>query len=353
MILVRIAKIMIAIAVAIGLYFAADSAIAQWRLESSKLQSQIDEIDQAITQTDQPQRRSELQSSKEALEATIPSLQNLKWGRVGWASLFYALGLIPPAFLLRRALRSLGQTPSLGTAIAAQCLGHVGKYVPGKAMVVILRASALSRDAVRPLAATISIFLETFMMMAVGAAVAGAIVLWLPVPDWIAISSVAVAVLASLPTLPPILRRVAARVSKVPLSEIDSKIGLGLFVAGWGWSLLGWVLIGASFTMLISAIPSSATLPSTPELFATATAAISLAIVIGFASLLPGGAGIRELVMMTVLSVSLGPVHGLLSAIAARIMFILVEALLAGAAWTWLRFTDGAVESHAQDHPAA
>ncbi len=228
----------------------------------------------------------------------------------------------------------------MGTAIAAQLVGHVGKYVPGKAMVVILRAGALRRDGVRPLAATVSVFLETFLMMAVGGAVAGIVVMWLPVPSWIAITAVLVAILASLPTLPPILRRVAARVSKVDVAEIDAKIGMGLFAAGWGWSVIGWLLIGASFTTLITAIPSSAPSPPLLELFATATAAISLAIVVGFASLLPGGAGVRELVLITVLSVSIGSVHGLLAAIAARIMFIVVESVLAGAAWIWLRRTN-------------
>lgn len=344
-ILVRIAKVSIAIAVAIGLYYAVDSAVAQWKLESHKLRLQIADIQQRLMDTEDASQRAELQRSIQDLEATIPRLENLKWDRVGVASLLYALGLIPPAFLLRRALQSLGQNPRLSTAIAAQCLGHIGKYVPGKAMVVVLRVGALARDGVRPLAATVSVFLETFLMMAVGAAVAGIIVLQLPVPDWIALTAVLVAVLASLPTLPPILRRVAARVSNVDIAEIDSRIGIGLFAAGWGWSVIGWILIGASFTVLITAIPGSP--PSTPsfELFATATAAISLAIVVGFASLLPGGAGVRELVMITVLGVSLGSVHGLLAAIAARIMFIVVESILAGLAWIWLQCSDARVSA--------
>ena len=344
-ILVRIAKVLIAIAVVIGLYFAARSAVIQWKGEGDKLRLQIAKIDEALAQTDEAETRSQLQKSKAKLVAAVPRLENLNWGRVALASFLYAIGLIPPSFILRRALLSLGQKPRVGTALAAQLLGHVGKYVPGKAMVVILRAGVLTRDGVRPLAATISVFLETFLMMAVGAAVAGIVVVWLPVPRWIAVAAVLVSILASLPTLPPILRRVAARVSKVELAEIDSKIGIGLFAAGWGWSIIGWLLIGASFTTLITAIPTSAPSPPPLELFATATAAISLAVVVGFASLLPGGAGVRELVLITVLSVSIGSVHGLLAAIAARIMFIVVESVLAGAAWIWLRRSEGALVS--------
>ena len=67
------------------------------------------------------------------------------------------------------------------------------------------------------------------------------------------------------------------------------------------------------------------------------TAAISLAVVIGFASLLPGGAGVRELVVTTVLSVVIGPSHAILAAIAARIMFAVCEAFVALCCWIWLR----------------
>ncbi len=102
-ILVRVAKVLVAIAVAVGLYFAARSAVSQWKSESDKLRLQIAEIDQALQQTDQTGARSELQNSKERLEATVPRLDNLKWGRLGLASLLYAIGLIPPSFLLRRA----------------------------------------------------------------------------------------------------------------------------------------------------------------------------------------------------------------------------------------------------------
>ena len=64
---------------------------------------------------------------------------------------------------------------------------------------------------------------------------------------------------------------------------------------------------------------------------------MSLAVVIGFASLLPGGAGIRELVITTVLAVSLGPTHAILAAIAARLLFAAVEGLVAVFCWLWLR----------------
>ena len=90
--------------------------------------------------------------------------------------------------------------------------------------------------------------------------------------------------------------------------------------------------------MLVAAIPGftiadAEDLPGVVQLYLVCTAAISLAVVIGFASLLPGGAGIRELVVTTVLAVSLGATHAILAAIAARVIFAVVEGFVALICW--------------------
>ena len=110
-----------------------------------------------------------------------------------------------------------------------------------------------------------------------------------------------------------------------------------LFFTGWILQLSTWVLIGLSFTLVIVSIPTSAPLPSPVQLYAISTAAISLAVVTGFASLLPGGAGVRELVLATVLGIMLSPAHGLLAAILVRLVHLSVEASCAGLSWLWLR----------------
>ena len=334
---ILVTKWLVAIVVVFGLALAANSAIKQWQAEGERVQLAVREIDQQLQQANHSTERLELTRAKQALEASAPRLRNLGWERIGLASLLYAIGMLPPAMLLRSALRSLGQTTSVRTAVAAQLLGHAGKYVPGKAMVIILRAGALSQDGVRALPATVSIFLETFLMMAVGASLGAVVVIWLPVPRWIALLSAGVAVAACLPTTPPVLRQVAKRITHSDDLASKSTIDWKLFAAGWGWSLLSWLLVGASFAMLIAAIPGPHQLPPPPQLFAIATAAISLAVVAGFASLIPGGAGVRELVLTTILGVSIGPAQGILSAILARVVYMAVEAALAAASWLWLR----------------
>ena len=51
----------------------------------------------------------------------------------------------------------------------AYYVGHLGKYVPGKALVVIIRTGLISGPRVDTTVAAVSIFIETLTMMAVGA----------------------------------------------------------------------------------------------------------------------------------------------------------------------------------------
>ncbi|MEM8670278.1 MAG: lysylphosphatidylglycerol synthase transmembrane domain-containing protein [Planctomycetota bacterium] len=333
----RIIKGVIAVLVVVGLYFATKASFEQWREQRSQIESQLREIENELRTTSAPLREEALRQEQQRLQRSLPTIQNLNWRYIGFAAIIYAMGLVPNGILLHSALYALGQRPRLSTTVAAHLLGHVGKCVPGKAMVVVLRAGALAKEGVSALPATICIFLETFLMMAVGGALAAAIVVWLPVPQWISLMAIGIAVCASLPTLPPIMRFAAAKVSKSRDVSQDSRIGFRLFAIGWMWSAVAWALIGASFALLILAIPSADPLPSLSLVYGVATAAISLAIVVGFASLLPGGAGIRELVLTTILSVSIGTAQGLLAAIAARILFLVTEVVLAAFCWLWLK----------------
>jgi uncharacterized membrane protein YbhN (UPF0104 family) len=351
--LVTALKLVILVAVVAGLGLAIERAADQWRAETNKLRARIEVLGERIEAATDEQRRAELVAARARLRAQLPTLRNLRWQNVGVACVFYAIGLLPSGMLLHRAAESLGQPCRVPVAIASQLLGHAGKYVPGKAMVVVLRVGGLARDGVKPVPAAVSVFLETFLMMAVGGAVAGIVICWLPVPTWMILAAIAMAVAASLPTLPFVLRLVAARIGRRSPSMTDAEesetgergglregrvvAGWPLFLAGWGWSLLSWLLIGAAFTCLLLAIPNQRSLPNPAQLYATGLAAIALAMVVGFASLLPGGAGVRELVLTTILFPAVGTAHALLAAIAARLMFVAVESFLAGGAWLWLR----------------
>jgi uncharacterized membrane protein YbhN (UPF0104 family) len=381
--LIRIAKWLIAVLVVIGLTWASRSAVHQWQEQKRIVQDAIDALQESIQAEPDVSKRNRLISQKKALQSAVPSLENLRWWRIGLAATLYAVGIFVPGFVLHQALGSLGEHPRRSTSIAAQLLGHAGKYVPGKAMVIVLRAGALSQENVSVKRATVAVFMDTLLMMAVGAAVAGVVICWLPVPDWMIWAAIFMAIAASLPTLPPVLTRVASFVSKTKPSDQNNDQNSDLddapnesatgkaapatpsgsmkfFFIGWVFSLVSWLLIGAAFTALVTAIPVAKVaslesgenvLPRVEEphslhLCAVSTAAIGLAMVVGFASLLPGGAGVRELVLTTVLSTTIGISHALLAAIAARLLFIIVEAICAALAWLWLQRKSKQLPNH-------
>lgn len=355
--------------VMIGLVIAASKAAQRWRAETAELKAQARDLrDQAASEPNWAVAV-DLKAEAARRELALPSLSNVHWGRIGLASLLYAIGLVPPGWILYRSLRALAVPCTRRRAIAAQLLGHAGKYIPGKATVVYLRVGAIVPKSLQPSAditiedmprstlgeghasprrpigrvATCVLF-ETLLMMGVGGAVAGMLLWQSPLPVWVRLIAAALAFFSLVPLCPPILRRVlgvvAARRQVDPgrSNAISAgQITWSLLAQCWLMSFVSWALIGLSFATLISAIPSFTALPPMAELGVVATAAISLGMVLGFASLLPGGAGVREYVTLLVLAPSIGQTQALLAVIAARLMFIFVETILAGLSAVYLR----------------
>ena len=332
---------MISVVVIVGLVLTVRSAFGHWNQQRSIILTKIQKLDQQVELESDPSKRNELRAQRKLVEHQLPSWSNVRFGRLGLASLLYFFGLLPSALVLKINCDRFGKSPTLFTATLAQLFGHLGKYVPGKAMVIFMRAAVLKRDEVKALTATVSIFVETFMVMAVGAAIAGVVILPLDVPAWMKWMAVAMSIGAMIPTLPPVVRRVIERFE----SRMDSRSKLNI---DWGWfgmiwllCMLSWLLLGASFALIVTAIPGSLisvsdSLPIPVQIYSISLASIGLALVVGFASLLPGGAGVRELVLVTIMSLMINPTHSLLSAIAARLVFLAVEIIVGTCCWAWI-----------------
>ena len=139
---VPLIKVLVMLAVIVGLALAVRSAMTQWDEQAEMVQQQLAALDHEIGKTSGIQR-AELSAKRAAIDATVPRLSNLSWRGLSLSMLLYGCGLIPSAFVLRSALMTMGDNPRMSTCVASQLLGHVGKYVPGKAMVIVLRAGAL------------------------------------------------------------------------------------------------------------------------------------------------------------------------------------------------------------------
>ena len=332
-------KRLVFLAVLIGLVAAAKQSVARWQIETNRLRTQANQLLRSAAEASDEPRRTELLSEADELERQIPSLTNLNWSHLVCSMLFYAGGLLPPCWILHRAVNASGLPCSMGRATAAQLLGHAGKYIPGKAMVVVLRVDAIARDRNESIRVGSSVFFETLLMMGVGGLLAGILLARSELPLWVRSVAVLMAVGSAIPVCPPLMRKLVSLLQKKGGDVPPTTHGLtwSLLASSAAASLVSWLLIGVSFAFLIAAIPSIESAPDLFSLFPVATSAIALGMVLGFASLLPGGAGVREYVTLLVLTPVIGPTHGLLAVIAARLMFILVESALAGLAWLSLR----------------
>ena len=268
---------------------------------------------------------------------------------LGWlvaGGMFYLGGLLPCAWFWRRILRTLDQPAPWLAVIKADYIGHLGKYVPGKALVVVLRAGLLPKC--DKAVASVSVIYETLTMMAVGVLLAAGVLLarqqfgW---PLWLAL---ALAAATGLPVLPPVFARVYRKLGVKHLApamaERVEHLSFANLAAAVVPIFLGWVLMGFSLWSSVAAIHSSPPLNwgDLPLL----TACVALSLVAGFVSLIPGGAGVRELVLMELLQPRLGVNVAFQASILLRLTWLLAEVVISVILYT-LRTTPLTAETSA------
>ena len=254
------------------------------------------------------------------------------------AGVFYLASIFPAAIFWHRILLALGQRPRLGETIRAYYIGHLGKYVPGKAMVVVLRTGLLRSQRATTAVVAVSVFVETLTMMAVGACLA-ATILMVAFPGQMVLVLVAVSLMiaAGVPTLPPVFRRLAGRLplgARDEASPVDlHQVSYRLMAGGWVALACGWVLMGLSLWATLRAleVPGADAISQLPLY----TASVSLAVVAGFLSLVPGGAVIRELILAQVLVPQFGETVAVVSALLLRLVWLVSELGISGILYVW------------------
>ena len=228
-----------------------------------------------------------------------------------------------------RLLGLFGQPASLGRTLRAWYVGSLGKYVPGKATVIVLRTALLRRDGVGIAVSTATIFYETLTTMAVGAFVSGGILLVMMHDRWQwTVLSAGLMLVAGAPTLPWIFKRLArmAGIERPRLRRSTGSIILvcAAIVSTWAQIGLGWVLVGLSVWAALCAIDGE-TSHTTPAEIALSIAAAALSIVAGFVSFIPAGLVVRDAVMLELLAPMVGKGPALVCALVARLVWLLSE----------------------------
>jgi len=272
------------------------------------------------------------------------------------AGMLYLVGLSAQGWFWHHALASLGQQVPWLATFRAYFLGHLGKYVPGKALVVILRVAGVKRWVPSLRVAVISTLLETLTMMAVGAFLAALLTLiFLDVPPVLMLLAGAMAVASGIPTLPPVARwlaqlgamranreqtvadleplppRTSGAAAAPSASSLDaslSGISPTLLASGWIAAAVCWLFLGLSLwaTLRSLGLEQFRPLDDMPLL----VAASSLAVVAGFLSLMPGGLLVRDAVLMQLLAPICGDADALVATILLRLVWLATEAVMCG-----------------------
>lgn len=169
-------------------------------------------------------------------------------------------------------------------------------------------------------------------------------------PGWLLGVAIGVAIIAMLPTIPPFFRRALEVLTRYRHLRLPKKLAKAmtwrLVASGWILIFCGWLLMGTSlwvlceairYSMNIDAIDPTLVSVSSLRLWWISIAATCIGFVIGFLSMLPGGAGIREVVVTMLLAPAIGYAPALAAAVLYRVSNLIAELLMAGMSWCLTR----------------
>ena len=250
------------------------------------------------------------------------------------AGVLYLAGLTACGAFFSRILRDSPSPVPTFAAVRAYLISHLGKYVPGKAMVVVMRVGLVVPAGARAATAALATFYETLAMMGAGALVAALGFLLGPRPvPWVPVLLAAGLASALLAAVNPAVFPRAAGLVTLPFPGVGAgampRLSYRLLGEGVVLSGLGWVLLGLSQVAVVRAL-STAGVPA--GLWPLVIASVALATVAGFVvAVLPGGLGVREYVLMVTLDRALGTDRAVLAALVLRLTWVAAE-VLAGAA---------------------
>jgi len=297
-------------------------------------------------------------------------IQRVEWN-LGWlalAGVVYVVAWLPSLWFWRRLLHAFGGRVRYADAARAFYCGHLGKYVPGKATVLVIRAGLIKDRGSRPGAAALAATYETLLMVAVGAAVAvalsplllteeliarfpsipyldGAIGLLQQTNDrapYLPAAVVLVIVLCGMPLTSRVLSSISTRLTPQDLraAGLEVRIGTRLLIAGTVAFLICWAMQGLCLGLVLRGVsPGPFDLADWPVW----TAGIALATVSGFVVLFaPGGIGVREGLLIGVLEnqPGVGAQQAVAAALLLRLVFLAAEITVSATLYYMVRARD-------------
>jgi uncharacterized membrane protein YbhN (UPF0104 family) len=241
-------------------------------------------------------------------------------GWIGLSALGVILSYATSIEAWRRILAGWAQHLPYGRAARIWLVANLGRYVPGKIWSVAGLMVLAQRSGVEAWAATASAF--TIQAVSVGTAVAfvaaaapGAASPWrLAGAGLVAVGTIAVLAWTRAAQMAARLIGSSAQIRPLPVVAVAESAALGL---------LSWTSHGLGFWLLAKGLGLPSTLPVT-----TAAGIFAFGYILGLLSLFaPGGVGVREVVLIGLLTPGLGAGGAVALSVASRIVLTLMEVV--------------------------
>lgn len=263
------------------------------------------------------------------------------------AAAMYLVGWLPSVWFWRAMLKRMHQRVGWYDATRAYYVGHVGKYLPGKALVLVMRGTMLKEAGANSVFAGVTAAYETLMFMWSGAALAVALAP-LAMPDaywqrlplvvqglrqqaWLLPVIVLVATVGVTPCSAWLFTFVGRKaLPRDPNSTAPPPFTARLMVQGAFITTLGWLCHAVSLGCTLQAVSDR---PFDVALFPIWLASVCVSTVGGFVILIaPGGLGVREWLLVEMLKdqSAIGPTQAVVAAGLLRIVWFASELAAAG-----------------------
>jgi glycosyltransferase 2 family protein len=233
-------------------------------------------------------------------------------------------GILCSFMVWREMLADLGSRLSIGGAWRINFIGQLGKYVPGSIWPVLAQSELGADQGVPRSRSALSVLLSYAVMTCSGAVVA---MVTLPFATassiaqyfWIIFLVPVAVVLLSPPVLNRLLHLVLRLSRQPPLEQSVSFKGLGRTIV---WAAAGWTFNGAMIYVLMRQLAGHQ-----QGTLLVSIGGYSLSWVVGFVAVFaPAGAGVREAVMVAVLSTRTTPATALTVALVSRALGVVADA---------------------------
>lgn len=267
--------------------------------------------------------------SKQQQELAV-ALDHLGPLAVAASVLFGLLGTGTSFLLWRQLLHGLGADPPRSESFSAFFVSQLGKYLPGSVWPVVAQMEFGRKTGIGRRTMLAANALTLALGLAVGLIVAAALLPWtsssaLRTYGWFFLFFPFLLALLHPRIIPGLLDWLFTRIGRAPLGQRLT------WSATWRaacWALLSWVLLGLHLYALTSGLGVAG-----PRILAATIGGFALAASAGILFVpAPAGAGVRDVVLIATLGVSMTGAQALGVGLASRVLLIIVDLLMAALA---------------------